>query len=217
LTDIEKRTFVWTGVAFSIAVGAAVIALAVFGTKKGVALGLVTTGRIAFVFFFLAYVGGPLTTLFGAVFAPLRKRGREFGLAFAAVILVHLSLIATLCVFGHAPGLNTFLVFGPAAAFTALLTLLSFSRVQRLLPETFWPPIRTIATTYILYAFTSDFLNFSSYSSLLHLIAYVPFAALAVMSLLMKFAAWGKDFLGSAAIAHRGTPRVDQLKGRPKF
>jgi hypothetical protein len=192
VTDAEKRCFVWAVSAFSIALGVAASSLAVFGLKKGIPLGLVTTGRIAFLYFFLSYVGGPSATLFGARFAPLRKRARDFGLAFAAVIFVHLGLVLSLCVFVGPPDLGVFLIFGPAAAFTLLLTLLSISRVRMLLPEKAWPPILTIATTYILYAFTRDFLQFSFSSSLPHLVAYVPFAALAILCILLKLAAWGK-------------------------
>ncbi len=181
------------------------------GINDGVPLALRATGRIAFVYFCLAYVGGPLTTLFGPAFLPVRTRARDFGLAFAAVMLVHLTLIAYLCAIGKAPAIGVFVVFGAAAAFAAILTLLSFARVRVLLPQNVLPPIRTIATTYILYAFLKDFLHFSPSGSLGHQIAYGPFAALAIMSFVLRLAAWAKTS-GAFAIARL---RADPLRGAP--
>ena len=214
MTDIEKRSFVWIALAFLIALGTAISAIAVLGIDNGVPLALRATGRIAFAYFFLAYVGGPLTTLFGPAFLPVRTRARDFGLAFAAVMLVHLGLIAYLCAIGHAPGIHVFVVFGIAAAFAGILTLLSFARVRMLLPQNVLPPIRTIATTYILYAFLKDFLQFSPSGSFRHLMAYAPFAALAMMSFVLRLAAWFKTSGGGAFAAAR--LRADPLKERPR-
>ena len=215
LADAEKRSFVWISIAFLIALATSLSALAVSGMDKGVPLALQATGRIAFAYFFLAYVGGPLTTLFGPAFLPVRTRAREFGLAFAAVMLAHLGLIAYLCAIGKAPAIGVFVVFGAAAAFAGILTLLSFARVRALLPQNVLPPIRTIATTYILYAFLKDFLHFSSPSgSFRHLIAYGPFAGLAIISFVLRLAAWAKTSgVGAFAIARL---RADPLRGRPR-
>lgn len=212
MVDAEKRSLVWTGIAFSIALGTVVSAISVLGVKHGIPLGLMATGRIAFVYFFLAYAGGPLTTLFGSAFLPVRQRARDFGFSFAAVILVHLGLIAYLCAIGDAPGVGVFVVFGPAAVFTGLLTLLSSSRARRRLPENSWPPIRTVATTYILYAFLRDFVGFPPSRSLLHLILYGPFATLAIMSFVLRLAAWAKT--SGAATFATARLRTDPLKGR---
>ncbi len=212
LADVERRSFVWISIAFLIALAASVSALAVSGIDNGVPLALRATGRIAFAYFFLAYVGAPLTTLFGPAFLPVRTRARDFGLAFAAVMLVHLTLIAYLCSIGKEPAIGVFVVFGLAAAFAGILTLLSFARVRTLLPQNLLPPIRTIATTYILYAFLKDFLQFSPSGSFRHLIAYVPFAALAMMSFVLRLAAWAKTSgVGAFATAKL---RADALRGR---
>ncbi|HXZ17782.1 MAG TPA: hypothetical protein VEH77_17795 [Roseiarcus sp.] len=198
--DAEKGRFPWIASAFLISLVTGVGAVAAFGVEKGAPLGLETTGRIAFLFFVLAYVGAPLTALFGAAFEPVRKRAREFGLAFTSVILVHLGLVASLCATGRTPPLGVFIVFGTAAACTGLLALLSIPRVRKLLPDPLWPPVRFLATTYILLAFLQDFRQLSPSSSPRHLIAYAPFAALAVACLLLKLAALGKR-LSAAAFA----------------
>lgn len=213
MADVEKRSFVWIALAFLIALGTATSAIVVLGVNDGVSAALKATGRIAFAYFLLAYVGAPLTTLFGPAFLPIRNCARDLGLAFAAVILVHLGLIAYLCAIGDAPGIGVFVVFGPAAVFTGLLTLLSFSRVRMLLPQSFWPPIRTVATTYILYAFLRDFVGFPPSSSLKHLILYGPFAALGIMSFVLRLAAWAKISGAGAFAAAR--LRADPLRGRP--
>jgi hypothetical protein len=46
--------------------------------------------------FWPAYTGSVLTTLFGPAFEPIKRRTREFGLAFASAHLVHLALVAWL-------------------------------------------------------------------------------------------------------------------------
>ena len=212
MADAERQSFVWVGIAFSIALATTVSALSVFGVKQGIPLALLATGRIAFVYFFLAYVGGPLTTLFGPTFQPIRRRARDFGLAFAAVILVHLGLITYLCAIGEAPGVGVFIIFGPAAVFTGLLTLLSFSRVRTLLPQTWWPRIRTVATAYILFAFLRDFVGFAPPSTLRHAILYGPFAGLSILCLVLALAAWAKTSrLATFDVARL---RVDLQKSR---
>jgi hypothetical protein len=213
--DAGKPRSLWIVLAFALTLAIAVSFPMMFGAEKGIPRGLQTTGRIAFLFFCLAYAGGPLETLFGGVFAPLRKSAREFGLAFAAVILVHLGMVVSLCVIGPTPELGVFLLFGPAAALTGLLALISISRVRMLLPQRFWPPIRTFATTYILFVFLIDFVRFSPTSSVARLIAYAPFAALAIVCVFLKLAAWAKPH--AAALTARAGLRAVPPKGRPEF
>ena len=51
------------------------------------------TARWSFLFFWMAYAGRAMATLFGPGFAPLARRGREFGLAYAAAMLTHVGLL----------------------------------------------------------------------------------------------------------------------------
>jgi hypothetical protein len=90
-------------------------------------------------------------------FLPLKEHARDFGLAFAAVMIVHLGLVAWLCTNGAAPPMTTFVIFGIAAAFTYLLALLSNQRVRALLPYKSWPWIRALAMNYVAMAFLYDF------------------------------------------------------------
>jgi hypothetical protein len=175
---------------------------AAFGTSLGVGLAslavsrhgditsaLAMSARVAFLFFWPAYVGGALTSLFGSVFAPLKEHTRDFGLAFAAAISAHLSFVAHLCLVGRAPSTKTFIIFGTAAAFTYLLALLSISRVRQALPPMFWPPIRFVAMNYIALAFLLDFKRLPL-NDLRESLEYLPFAALAIIGPALRFAAW---------------------------
>jgi hypothetical protein len=186
--DDRHNTWIWMAAAFGISLGVGLASMAV--PKHGdITLALAMSARVVFLFFWPAYVGGALTSLFGSVFAPLKEHSRDFGLAFAAAISVHLSFVAYLCLVGHAPSTRTFIIFGTAAAFTYLLALLSISRVRRALPATFWPPVRFVAMNYIALAFLLDFKRFPI-RDLRQNLAYLPFAALAIIGPALRFAAW---------------------------
>lgn len=95
---------VWMGSAFCVALGLATLTLAALGSgEQGTIAALKVTARFSFLLFWLAYAAGAMTTLFGPAFGPLKRRGREFGLAFASAHLVHLGLVAWLTYIGAAP------------------------------------------------------------------------------------------------------------------
>ena len=77
---------VWMGLAFGAALILTAAVLTVFGAGElGTLLGLQMTARFSFLLFWPAYAGSALWALFGQTFLPLKRRGREFGLAFASV------------------------------------------------------------------------------------------------------------------------------------
>jgi hypothetical protein len=170
----------------SLGVGLASLALS---SNRDITIALAMSARVAFLFFWPAYVGGALTSLFGSVFAPLKEHSRDFGLAFAAAISVHLSFVACLCLAGHAPSTKTFIIFGTAAAFTYLLALLSIGRVRQALPHSFWKPIRIVAMNYIALAFLLDFKRLHL-NGLREGLTYLPFATLAIVGPALRFGAW---------------------------
>ena len=140
--EVRRDPWLWTAAAFCAALGLAVVVVGVFGAQShGFRVALDATARLNFFLFWPAYAGGALTALFGNVFAPLRDNGRNFGLAFAAALPVHLGLVVCLCAIGETPDAKTFIVFGTAAIFVYLLALLSIPRVRWALPDRFWPPI----------------------------------------------------------------------------
>jgi|HubBroStandDraft_5_1064220.scaffolds.fasta_scaffold14082_3 hypothetical protein len=186
--DSRHNAWIWMAASFGVSLGVGLASLAV-APHGHITLALATTARVAFLFFWPAYVGAALTSLFGSVFAPLKEHARDLGLAFAAALSVHLSFVAYLCLAGHAPPTKTFVIFGTAAAFTYLLALLSIGRVRQALPPGFWPPIRFIAMNYIALAFLLDFKRFPT-NDLRENLAYLPFAALAIIGPMLRFAAW---------------------------
>ncbi len=179
--------------AFATSLGVGLVSLAV-SRHRDITIALAMSARVAFLFFWPAYVGAALTSLFGNLFLPMKEHARDFGLAFAAAISVHLSFVAYLCLVGRAPSTETFVIFGIAAVFTYLLALLSISRVRQALPPTFWPPIRFVAMNYIALAFLLDFKRFPM-DDLRQSLAYLPFAALAIIGPALRFAAWIHDRL----------------------
>jgi len=130
LTSARQNTWIWMAGAFCASLGLA-LALVAVSRHRDFTIALATSARVAFVFFWLAYVGGALTSFFGNFFLPLKRRARDFGLAFAAALGVHLGFVIRLCVVGPAPSMKTFVIFGAAAAFTYLLALLSIGRVRQ--------------------------------------------------------------------------------------
>lgn len=103
------------GVAFGANLALAAVILATFGSgDHGTSIALRATARVAFLWFFAAYVGGALSMLFYPHFQSLRPFGRELGLAFAAALVVHLALVGWLCWIGQAPEIGVFTFFGLA-------------------------------------------------------------------------------------------------------
>jgi hypothetical protein len=127
--------------------------------------------------------------LFGSVFDGLRRRGREFGLAFAAALAVHLALVAWLCVLGDVPPVRTFIVFGIAAVCVYGLALFSIARLQQWLGPRAWGALRFLGMNYIACAFADDFLRVAPTVTLEYLLCYLPFALLAMAGTALYFAA----------------------------
>ena len=122
-------------------------------------------------------------------FLPLRRRARAFGLAFASAHLVHLGLVAWLCRIGAAPGASIFVFFGIAVIWTYLLALFSIGRLHQTLNPWVWWLFRTVGLNYIAYAFAADFLNRPLQGGARHVVAYLPFAVLAIAGPMLFFAA----------------------------
>jgi hypothetical protein len=193
--NVRQNPLLWMVAAFCAALGLATIVVATFGaSSEGLRVALRATARLNLLLFWPAYVGGPLTALLGSAFAPIRENSRNFGLAFAAALSVHLGLVASLCATGNAPDAKTFIVFGTAAAFVYLLALLSIPRVRRALPDRFWSLIRPLAINYIALAFLKDFarLGRGTFQDYHVIIMYIPFAALSILGPILRLAAWIK-------------------------
>jgi hypothetical protein len=184
---------VWMGSAFCAALGLAALVLAALGTgERGTDVALQVTARFSFLLFWAAYTAGAMTALFGSAFEPVKRRAREFGLAFASAHLVHLALVAWLTYIGHVPARGVFVFFGIAVLWTYLLALLSIRRLQQALGSNGWWFLRVVGLNYIAYAFASDFLRYPQPASIKYLVGYVPFAVLSVAGPLLCLAAFGR-------------------------
>jgi hypothetical protein len=187
----------WMGMAFGVALGLAAAVLAIKGTDaKSLVRALQMTARWSFLLFWVAYAGRAVTELFGPAFAPLARRGREFGLAYASAMLIHLGLVVWLFhISSRAPLSGTsFEFFVLGMVWTYLLALLSFGRLAEALGPSGWRVVRVAGLNYILYAFAIDFVTpliraGSAKQGVWHLVAYAPFAAMSVAAPLLVLTA----------------------------
>jgi hypothetical protein len=179
------------GSALCAAVALSGLVLAALGVgERGTRVALELSGRVSFLLFWPAYVGGPMTRLFGPAFLPLSQRAREFGLAFASAHVIHLALVGWLTYIGAAPPLGTFIFFGAAVIWTYLLALFSIPRLQTTLRPAGWWLLRAVGLNYIAYAFAVDFLRYPEFDSIKYWVGYLPFAILSVIGPLLWIAAF---------------------------
>lgn len=190
---------------FVVALAIATFVLATNGTDpKGLVAALQMTARWAFILFFVAYTGGAIRTLFGPAFAPIARRGREFGLAYAAAMLVHVGLIVWIFQISAKPPLGgkVLLFFLTGLVFTYMLAVLSFGKLAQLLGPTGWRVFRIAAMNYIMFVFAYDFVpttirTLTGSYSLRDRLKYAPFAAMSVAAPLLVLAALFRSRLAS--------------------
>lgn len=184
---------VWAGTGFALALLLTAATLVGEGLgRAGIELGLRLTARLAFLPFWPCYTGGALVVLLGQRFAPVKRRARELGLAFAAVLTVHLGLVAALCAIGAPPSAHVFLVFGPGAVCALLLTIASIDAVGRAIGPAGWWVLRNLAMNYLAFDFALDFVRRQPPTSVVQAVMYLPFAAFAVLGPALRLAAWTK-------------------------
>ena len=194
----------WMGAAFGVALALAVAVLAVKGTDaKSIGVALRVTARWSFLLFWVAYVGGALASLFGPALVSLARRGREFGLAFAAAHLVHIGLVVWLYrVLNRLPLSGPlFVFFAIGIVWTYLLAALSFGGLSKALGPRHWRWLRFVGMNYILLAFARDFVPSVIHSGIAHqglglAVEYVPFGVMSIAAPVLVFAAaarrrWG--------------------------
>lgn len=190
--------------AFLVALVIAAVILAVFGAgKPGTALGLRVTARWCFLVFWPAYAGGALAKLCGSRFGELAfigflaRRGREFGLAFAAALSVHIALVLWFIHIDTAPD-GKMIFFWVGTFCTYLLALFSWPRLRDILGPRLWRGLRTIALDYIALVFAADFIieplrggaGIGRYPP-----TYLPFAILLLAGVALRLAASVRDRL----------------------
>lgn len=179
-----------SGAAFLAALVLAAVVLALAGAgEHGTVAALKVTGRLSFLLFLPAYVGGAAAVLLGPSFNVMKRQARRFGLAFASAHIVHLLLVGWLCYIGDVPAVATFIVFGIAVFWTYLLALLSIGRLRQMVGHTGWGLVSVIGLNYIDAVFAIDFVGAPFHADLKYLIGYFPFAVLAILGPLIRVGA----------------------------
>jgi len=194
----------WMGTAFGVSLALAAAAVAFNGTDpKGLVPALQITARWAFLLFWVAYAGSAIAALFGPAFAPLARRGREFGLAYASAMTVHFGLAVWLFQISSKPPLSGFLfvLFVTGLVFTYLLAVLSFGRLAEVIGPSAWRILRIAGLNYILLAFAWDFVNVILHAWVWHIgirgwVKSGPFAVMCVAAPLLVVAAAAQRRLG---------------------
>jgi hypothetical protein len=189
----QPHALVWSAIGAALALLLTFVALNSLGFgRSGIEFGLKLTARLAFAAFWLCYVAGSLIVLFGPRFAPVKRHARVLGLAFAAVLAVHLGLVTALCAIGAPPAARVFLTFGPGALFALLLATASIDRVGRAIGPAGWWWLRNVGMNFILFDFAVDFWRREPLTRTYGLVHYLPFAVLTAVAPVLRMAAWLK-------------------------
>jgi len=144
--------------AFLVSLALAAIVLAIFGIgESGTALGLRVTARWCFLLFWAAYSGGGAAKFCGPRFGILARYGREFGLAFASALLVHVGLVLWL-IYVAADQRSPMMFFWVGVLCAYALALFSLPRLRDLLGPRLWRILREVALQYIALVFAVDFI-----------------------------------------------------------
>jgi hypothetical protein len=200
----RPRTGLWMVAAFAAALIVALGVLLVKGTgESGVGVGLRLTARVAYLFFWPAYVGGAAATLFGAPFKAVARRTRELSLAFASALLVHVALVIWAALISPPQPLTNAVMpfFAIGVLWAYLLAGTSVDFVQTKLDSYFLRAFRTIGVEYIALTFFTDFVILANHP-LKYPLLYIPFWAMLGLGPLLRLAAAMRQLLpGPVSVA----------------
>lgn len=183
--------------------------------QRGTLTALQLTARWAYLFFWPAYAGGGLLAVFGPAVQPLVRRGRELGLAFAAAMLMHMSMIAWIYYISPRPPLPLpfAIFFGIGLVFVYTLALCSIPALGARLPGVVRRVLFTVGMEYIALAFLKDFLHDPFSRGLEHLVGYLPFELLAAAGVLLRLIGYAKKWR-ARVVASRERRRIGSAEGR---
>jgi hypothetical protein len=207
----------WMGGAFCAALGVGLVALALLGRGgQGVTFATESVARVAFVFFWLVYTGGALAALFGPRFASLARHRREFGLAFAAALLVHLAFVAWLFHISYRPPVSHAVIFyfGIGALWAYALAICSVERLRELIGPAAWRLFNAAGLEYIALLFLRDFVLLPYQYGTSHPLYYAPFSILSVSGPVLR---WLALVLGRLQHwrGQRPTAEIKAMEGQP--
>jgi hypothetical protein len=203
-----RRTALWIGAGFGATVAVGGLVLAAKGTdESGVKLAVLMSARIAFLFFWPAYAGGAAARLFGPALSALARHGREFGLAFAAALSVHLALVLWLfLISAHPPvGPAVIVTFGLGALWLYALAVASLKPVGQVPSSKALRIFRMAGLEYIAFLFVFDFVLSPLRNGLSHPLEYLPFSLMIVVGVILRLVAWLRRRSGPAAAGAIGS------------
>ena len=204
----EAGVWLWIGAAFCAQLVLAGGVLAIMGTdREGTGLALHDTARLSFLLFWPAYAGGAMATLFGPRFGGLARRGRDFGLAYAAAQLVHVGLVGRLIVIEGGPFPGSIMpFFAVGVVWTYVLAFSGVDRLSQVFSPSFWRIIRSIGLEYIALVFFVDLVVRPIEMHAGRLIDYAPFSSLLILGTFLRAAAAvRRSRLGAKAATFRTT------------
>jgi hypothetical protein len=180
------------GTAFTVTLAVACGVLMLKGAgPSGLDIGLKATGRVAYLFFWPAYVGSAIATLVGGqFFDALARRSREFGLAFASAMLVHVGLVVWQAWLSAPQSfLDTVMpFFAIGVIWTYLLALSSIRYLRAMFSAVSVKLFRTLGMEYIALTFFVDFVIVPDYP-VPHSVLYIPFWIMLGLGPLLRLAA----------------------------
>jgi hypothetical protein len=183
-------------VSFLTALGLAGASLAAFGADvKGTRHALEINACSSYFWFWPAYAGGALASLFGERFRLVARRGREFGLAFASAHSIHLVLVLLLYRISPKPPISVggAVFFGIGMGFMYLLAILSIKTIAQMLNPWLWRSVLLVGMEYIEYAFLKDFwVNPLHPISVKQLVGYLPFMLLGLFGTVLRLLRWAQ-------------------------
>src|ERR1700733_13874378 len=182
------------GAAFAVGLLIAITVFAVAVPTQRLGMALRATARWSFLWFCLATYGSALTTLFGSRFQALARRGRDFGLAFAAAHLVHVALVVWLLYTSTDPFPRLQLIIfsiGVFCIYVLAVFSLSSTLSARLGPRR-WQLVRTVGVEYIAFAYAFEFGSRILSGNRANALHYFPLFAAAVGGPLLRLSAWIK-------------------------
>jgi hypothetical protein len=189
----------WMAAAFVVSLGLAIAVLLHSGAgEDGTALALRVTARWCFLLFWPAYAAGAAAKLFGprgfGVFPALARRGREFGLAFAAALLVHIGLVLWIISIA-ADQRSPMLIFWAGVACTVALALFSLPRFRQMLGPQLWKMFCAAALEYIAFTFAVDFIVEPLRASGGHVypVTYLPFTVALLGGTALRLFAYARE------------------------
>jgi hypothetical protein len=187
----RRPTIEWMTASLAVALAITVLVRLVAGPGEWLVGALRATARWSFILFWLATVGGALSTLFGSRFRPLAQRARDLGLSYASAHLVHVGLVVWIFYYSIRHSLPTppLRFFGIAVLWTYLIAILSFRPASALIGARATRIIRWIGVEYITLAFFVDFKKNPFEKDLSHIVSYAPFLVLTVAAPLLRLIA----------------------------